>query len=255
MTAPRVKRTNRGGGHSYTIDGEKAPGVTTLLRDGIPKPAFATAAARNVAGYAIDHWDELAALTPSKRLRQLEKAQWAERDAAALRGTAVHRFAEQLARGDDVEVPDESVGMVDAYLEFIRTYRVAEVATEAVIVNYTHRYCGTLDLLATIGGDVDALWLIDWKTGQSGIWPEVALQLAAYAHAEAMVVAGVESPMPKIAHAAAVWLRADGFDVYPIDISEATFRTFLYAQQVAEFTNAERATYVRDALPRVAVDA
>ena len=42
--------------------------------------------------------------------------------------------------------------------------------------------------------------------------------------------------MPTIDRAGAVWLRADGYDLHPVDISTETFRTFLYAQQVAHYT-------------------
>jgi hypothetical protein len=112
---------------------------------------------------------------------------------------------------------------------------------------------GTVDLLAYVD-ERPELVLVDWKTGGTGIWPEVALQLAAYAHAETMLDGdGLERPMPTVDRALAVWLRADGYDVYPVDIGPATFRTFQYAQQVAAFTIAtkDRAArrYIGNALP------
>jgi hypothetical protein len=254
MPAP-TRRTNRGSGHSYFLDGEPVAGVTTILRDGIPKGNLVGWAARSVAGYAVDRWDELAALTPSKRLRELERAAWNERDAAAGRGSAVHRLADELARGLEVEIPDALIGHVDAYLEFVQAFGVVELAVERTVISRRWRYMGTVDLLATID-DEPGVVLIDWKTGGSGIWPETSLQLAAYAHAETMIDdAGVELELPPIERAFAVWLRADGYDVYPVDVSDETFRVFLYAQQVARFTagtqtNEDRARYIGAALER-----
>ena len=241
-----TRRINRGGGHSYVLDGETVDGVTKIVRDGVPKSNLIGWAARSVAGYAVDHWAELAELTPSKRLRELERAAWAERDAAGARGTTVHKYAHQIAEGAVVEVPDELVGYVDAYLAFSAAYDVLEVEVEATVINRTWHYMGTVDLLAYIDGE---LWLLDWKTGASGIWPETALQLAAYANAETVLGDEGERPMPAVARAAAVWLRGDGYDVVPVDAGAETFRTFLYAQQMARFTNAQRSDYVRDALP------
>jgi PD-(D/E)XK nuclease superfamily len=243
----RIRRVNRGSGHSYTLDGESVPGVTTIIDGGIPKPNLIGWAANTTAGYAVDHWAELAELTPSKRLAELQRSRHAERKAAATRGTDVHAFAAALAQGAELEIPEPAVGMVDAYLEFVAAYRVREIAVEATIANLTHRYAGTLDLIATLDGAPE-LTLIDWKTGGSGVWPEVALQLAAYANAELIVIDELEQPMPAIERALVVWLRSDGFDVYPIEIGPAVFRTFLYAQQISQFTGADRGAFIGDAL-------
>ena len=69
-----TKRRNHGRGHSYLLDGEKVPGVTTLISNGFPKSALINWAARTVAARAVDGWDELAELPVSERLRTLEKA-------------------------------------------------------------------------------------------------------------------------------------------------------------------------------------
>ena len=43
--------------------------------------------------------------------------------------------------------------------------------------------------------------LLDYKTAGSGVWPETAFQLAAYAHAEFYVAEdGTERPVPAIEH-------------------------------------------------------
>lgn len=106
---------------------------------------------------------------------------------------------------------------------------------------------GTLDLVAELADG--SLWLLDWKTGASGIFPESALQLAAYQRAEHYIGPdGEEKPMPQVDRCGCVWLRADGYDLVPVDTDDNTFRTFLYAQQVARFAKAPRETYVHEAL-------
>src|SRR4051812_45198678 len=100
-----TKRLNHGRGHSYLLDGLKVPGVTTLPGKGFPKPGLIDWAAGEVAAHAVDHWDELAALPISERLRRLEKAHNKVRDAAAVRGTRVHTLAHRLVLGEQVEVP------------------------------------------------------------------------------------------------------------------------------------------------------
>lgn len=247
-----ARRIRSGSGHRYELDGQPVDGVTAILRGGVPKENLIGWAARSVAGYAIDHWQELEELSVSKRLRELERAAWAERDAAAVRGTKVHQLAQELIEGREVDVPEELTGHVDACLAFVNDYDVDEIAVEAAVLHrgatLATSYMGSLDLLARLDGQPD-LWLIDWKTGGSGVWPEMALQLCAYAHAHVIVDKdGTEHPMPHVDRAAVVWLRADGYDVVPVDISASTFRTFQYAQQVAHFTARERSAYVADAL-------
>jgi len=242
---PPTRRLTRGSGHTYLLDGEPCPGVTTILNDGVPKPALVDWAARETAGYALDHWDELAADGSAQRLRKMEKGRFARQREATARGTKIHDYAHRLAQGEEVEVPEPYVAHVDNYLRFVDEWHVEDIAAEAVIVSRRWNYMGTLDLLAKIRNEQ---WLLDWKTGASGVFPETALQLAAYAHAETRLVAHGELALEHVDRAAAVWLRADGYDVIPVDISDTTFRTFLYVMQVAKFARAPRADYIGDVL-------
>ena len=245
-TAP-TRRINRGRGHSYLLDGEQADGVTTILGDGVPKRALINWAARVTAGYAVDHWDELAQVGPSERLRSLENARFADRDEAANRGTQVHELASRLSTGEQVEVPEPLVGHVDSYLEFVRDWEPKELLVEAVVGSRKHRYMGTLDVIAALADG--RTWVLDFKTNRSGVFPETALQLAAYANAEFYLGPdGSEIELPSVDAAGSVWVRADGYALHPVDISPETFRVFLYAQQVAHFVKADRGNYVGEAL-------
>jgi hypothetical protein len=213
-----ITRRNYGRGHSYSIDGVRVPGVTSILRDALPKPALIEWAGNTTAAYAVDYWDELADLTPSKRLDRLKKARYEERDAAGRRGTEVHRIAERAIHGEDVadDTPEELRGHVENYIAFLDTFRVLPVLVEAVVAHRQLLYCGTLDLVADLP---DGRWLLDVKTGRSGIYGETALQLCAYKRAEVYVSAdGDERPMGDlgIERTGAVHIRADGFDLYPV---------------------------------------
>ena len=53
------------------------------------------------------------------------------------------------------------------------------------VYSRTFGFAGTLDAICTIAG---RRGLLDIKTGRSGVYPEVALQLAAYAHADFCVI-------------------------------------------------------------------
>lgn len=245
---PPTRRVNRGRGHSYLLDGMPVDGVTTIIDDGIPKKALIDWAARTTAGYAIDHWEELAAVGISERLRTLEKARWETTKAAAAKGTTVHGFALRLAAGEEVEVPDEIAGFVDAYLRFVEEWQPEELLVEVPVFNRTLRYAGTLDLIATLADGWT--WLLDWKTGGKGIYTESAVQLAAYRHAEFYLDdAGAEQPLPAIDFAGAVWLRQDGYDLHKVDAGADTFRIFQYARQVARFGAAPRERFVGESEP------
>jgi hypothetical protein len=223
-------------------------GVTTVLGDGIPKPGLITWAARETAGYAVDHWEELAALPISKRQRQLEGARYETTNTAKVRGTTVHKLAQRLAAGEEVEVPEHLTGYVDSYLSFAEEWQPAEQLVEAPVFNRTLRYAGTLDLLAGLRDD--RAWLLDYKTGQSGVFPESALQLAAYRYAEFYLDGGGEEhPLPPIDACGCVWLRADGYDLLPVDAGEEAFLLFRYAQALARgFVRQSRERFVLEAL-------
>lgn len=231
-----IRRIDRGRGHSYTIDGVRADGVTTLLGDGLAKPALINWAANATAGYAVDHWDELAAETISKRLDLLKKARYADLDQAARRGTEVHTLAEKLVQGKEVDVPDALAGHVESYVRFLDDFEPEPILVEAVVGNRKWRYAGTLDLVARIDGEV---WLLDVKTSRSGIFPEVALQLALYRWAEMYVGQdGEEHPMADlgITRSAAIHVRADGYDLIPLETGEAVYRDAQHVIWVARMT-------------------
>lgn len=232
----RVTRVNAGRGHWYRgVDGHKIDGVTTVLSDGMPKPALTSWAARETAEFAVDHLPTIQGLDRDAAVDLLKGAPWRDRDRAARRGTEVHGLAQRIVAGEEVEVPDELAGHVESYLAFLADWEPTDEITEAVVLHATYGYAGTLDMIATIPA-LGERCLLDVKTSRSGPFPEVALQLAAYRWAEVYVdAAGEEQPMPEIDWTGVVWVRADGYDLIPFETGERVIRAFRYCQQVARF--------------------
>jgi hypothetical protein len=235
--APGIARRNYGRNHAYRIDGLKVPGVTTITGH-FKSGALAEYPGKQVANYAVDNWGSLGALPPAARLKQLLAARWAERDAAAGRGTDVHAIAHRLHLGEEATYPEELAGHVEAARDFLDRLEPKVIAAELIIGNRTVRYCGTLDLIADLGpvewdGEIipAGRWLLDLKTSRSGIWPETALQLAAYQNAEVFIGEdGSERPMGwlEVERCAAVWIRGDGWDLVPVDTGPDTWTYFQY---------------------------
>lgn len=220
-----IARTNRGNGHSYTIDGRKVPGVTTILGTVLAKPALVGWASKLVAEYVADKdalWlEELRADGRDALVGHLKGVPNRAKTAAGLRGTQVHAYAERVIAGEELEETEELAplwGHIESCVKFLDAWEITPVAVEAVVASREHRYCGTVDLVADSGA-LHQRGLYDYKTGASGIWPETALQLAAYLHADAYVAGTGEAPVADldIEAAYAVHLRGDGYDVYPVE--------------------------------------
>jgi hypothetical protein len=244
----KFERRDHGRNHSYWLDGQRLPGVTTLLNDGKPKPALVNWAAGAAAAAAVDRWDELAALPVSQRLAILRNAPNDARNAAALRGQEIHHLAWQLVTGEAVDVPDEHLGPVQAAAKFLDAHGVQPILREVPVLNVTHGWAGTIDLLARVGGPDRVggpVWLLDWKTGR-GVYDEAALQLAAYAHAEFYQDdAGELQPWHAPDRCGVVHLDSDDATLYPVDAGDATYLAFRYVAQVAGWSSRVQAAYTK----------
>jgi hypothetical protein len=230
------------GGHYRDANGTRVPGVTTLVGDGVPKPALINWAANTTAEAAIDSWDDLTALKPAQRLKQLQAARYADKDAAARRGTEVHRAAEKLLAGESVKVPEEIAGHVESYARFLDEFKVEAIHVEFGCISYRWGYAGTADLFANVvlPDKGAAKLLMDLKTTRSGVFGETALQIAAYQYADFWIIDG-EEVAPTIAdYTAAIHVRADGYDLVPVEAGPAQHKAFLYAMKVGEFVASSR---------------
>jgi len=135
--------------HTYTLDGHEAPSVTEITR---------------FLHYKAEYADK------------------ESRDRAARRGTAIHELTELIDYGEQVEVPTELRGYIQAWENFKRDYRVKITAIESVVGGYiTHFHvwelCGTVDRFAEIEGKFG---IIDIKTGTKVNKIALQAQLNAY---------------------------------------------------------------------------
>ncbi len=238
---PPIRRRNSGKGHRYEdANGLRIPGVTTILK-ALPKDALINWAANATAEAAINRWDELAAMPPAARLKALQNARYADRDTAGNRGTQVHGLAERLVRGEAVDVPADVEGHVRSYVQFLDDFHVEPILIEGVVMSHRHGYAGTLDLVCDLPALGDDRWLLDLKTSRSGVFGETALQLAGYRYADTYVdEIGAEQPMIPVNRCGAVHIRADGYDLIPVQAGRDEHRWLLYAQQIAGFVENAR---------------
>lgn len=236
----RFRRIQRGRWHSYELDGQRLPTVTGLIRDGIPKPNLIDWAARSAAEYAADHVDDIARLERDAAVDLIKTAHRRTTSAAAAKGTEIHRYAQTLAAGETVEVPEAAAGYVDAYMAFLDQWQPEIIAVEAPLVNRRWRYAGTFDLLQRLRGV--GLAVVDVKTGGTGVWPETCLQIAAYRAAETYVdVDGAEQPMPATVAGYALWLSDTGsYELLPVESGPDIFAVFLHVAHVAAFMSRAR---------------
>ena len=97
---------------------------------------------------------------------------------SAEEGTLVHETIQKLAVGEKIAVPKEIEPAAAAFKEFQAKNQIIfhPEFVERQIWSNLHRYSGTVDALATIGGKFGVL---DIKTS-TGFYPEYNLQTAAY---------------------------------------------------------------------------
>lgn len=246
----RLQRRNVGrDGHWYLLDGEYAPGVTTVLGAGLAVPFNIPAqwASRLVAEFVADNRGWLLA-APNRQfvvdgLRALPMNQ---RDEAAVRGTTVHAYADQLRSGP-VELDDRHTHLlshVEAVARWLDEWDIEIVASEIPCAITAVRTCGTTDLIArapkivakinarrALAGldelDPGTLGVIDYKTGKA-LRDKDGVQVEAYRRSDLCHVDGVEGPMPACGWAGLCHVRSDGCDLRVNDTGfhDALFRLF-----------------------------
>lgn len=167
--------------HRYKINGEYANGVTTVLSV-IAKPQLIWWA----AGEAANHFK--ANLVPGQALDELQiqslceearKAHNKKRDKAADAGTYVHNWIEDFVNGENPAMPINAdlKRVINDFLEWWEKSDIEVISSEQVFCSPTRMLAGTADLVCKVDGK---LTIMDWKTG-SGIYPEMFMQMAAYA--------------------------------------------------------------------------
>ena len=132
-------------GHRYTLDGEDLPSVSELCRF-LSREIYGT-----VAQYTLD--------------------------AAADRGTRVHKLCEVLDLYGKADVPDDLLPYIQAYLQFRKDHTIQWEKVEAAFSHPTDRYAGTIDRYGLLDG---AHALVDIKTNYAVQKPLCAASLNLY---------------------------------------------------------------------------
>ncbi len=97
---------------------------------------------------------------------------------SAKEGTMIHEAVEGLLLEKHPDIPPEIAPAIKSFLEFFEknNIHVTPDLVERRVVNYDHRYAGTVDAIALIGGK---LGVLDIKTSQA-IYRDYSLQTSAY---------------------------------------------------------------------------
>lgn len=207
----------------------------------------------------------------------LKEAAWRERDLAADKGTQVHKLAEMLSQGEKVDIPPYLERHVNSWLAFVAYYQVEFLETEFTVFDLENGFAGCGDFIARFHTRPEwGVVLGDYKTSISGIWPDIALQLAAIKHAKFIARCKAcakngpckngehprsalwedTSVLPTIKSTVGVQITADGFHVVPVRAEEAHFNTFLSGINVALWkTIGESMALDKQSEPKVMVNA
>lgn len=252
--------------HIYRLDGKRVPGVTTLIGNGIPKPALMGWYARQVAEYVEANPLEIERLRSSPMPEEdnprglsalvlaLTKVPTSTRDTAALRGTEIHDLGQRYLEGEEIEIPLGHEQEVEGLVKFIEDWELEPLIVEHSLANRSERYAGRVDFIGTSpylnGGEPV---LIDWKTS-NGVYGDTAMQAAAYALADFHVTdddPATELEIPHITQTFVAHIRPGLTELHPLALERAEmerqFEIFRAAASIYRTTN-ERKKWLRPAL-------
>jgi hypothetical protein len=187
------------------------------------------------------------------------KAQ-AEKDAGAALGSQIHILTEAMLRGGSPDLSEQELPYLEAAKRWQADYRPKLVSLERAVLNLTDGWGGTFDIIAEIDGET---WLVDIKTNKgstykgiyTGVYPETALQLAAYGRAEFIAKIGDAKRyrFPKIDRYAVLHLRPDapyekGYRLIEYDVTDAEYAAFLAALALTRWRREREKVVVGEAV-------
>lgn len=155
----------------HPITGEAVFSVTTIIKNGIPKPGLPQWYANEAALYAVNNWTSLSEIYSTEyRYDEIRNAPSRVRDQKADRGDQVHEEVENYT-GDIKDNP-----FLTQWDSFLATSQFQIVEREVTLWNRIHGYAGTADWLAV---DPNGEYILgDTKTGNR-IYPDHAIQVEA----------------------------------------------------------------------------
>ena len=229
MTSP-VNSIKRGNSRFYVdpISEDKLPSVTSVL-NALAKPALKFWAAKKTAEAAVEEFGTIAQMVGQGKtegaIDYLKRAPQRSSGPASKLGSEVHDLCDRIAKGEDLKrVHPDHQAFVDNFQQWVKDFEVGFLESEITVWSDTHGYAGTLDAICMIDGEA---LILDWKTGASGVWADVALQLNAYANADCILDPdGTRRDLPQIDGAAVLHLRPEFADLYPVRLGDDVFDVF-----------------------------
>ena len=240
MTVPRISTIHRGGSRFYVHpdSGDKVPGVTSVLGM-LPKPFLkawaakmvATSAVESLNGDGTDWLTPMATGDPDAAIDFLKRAPDRNTRKAADIGTAAHGVFESLALGNPLgTITPDLEPFARQFEDYLAAVQPKYLRTEDTVWSDKHAYAGSFDAFAEIQGE--RCWL-DNKTTRSGVYADVALQLAAYRQADYLMdgETGEQLIQPKGDRGLVVHVRPEGWALYEVPIGDDVFEFFLHLRQ------------------------
>jgi hypothetical protein len=239
------------------------PGVTSVIGM-LPKPFLAYWQAKMVAELAVDSIDFVQQMVERDRegaIGYLKGAANRYTKQRASIGSHAHDLFERMIRGERIgRVHPDMEPYRRNFGEYLDAVQPELVRAEDVAWSDTHRYAGSFDgiLRLRLGEDgrpdpqgEPALVMADWKTSKS-TYPEVALQMSAYAHADVIIDSrGNREPMPEFDGAFVLHITDEQASFKPVRIAEENglpdvFPFFLYLRETFEWDKSVSKTVLGD---------
>lgn len=249
--AGKVLTIKRGGSRFYVhpVTHVKYPGVTSVIGM-LPKPFLTFWAAKMTAEAAVDNLAAVESIARRDRAGAIDYLKGAHRRYTSLRagvGSDAHDLFERLIRGEYVNrVHPDLEPYRAAFMEFLALVNPELVRAEDVAWSDTHEYAGSFDAILYVWLDVDGkptpdrsgerhTLMVDWKTSK-GTYPDVALQMAAYANADKLIdPEGNTVPLPEFDGAAVLHVTPESWEFVPVRIDAEVFQIFLNLRRVFEW--------------------
>lgn len=259
---PKVCTVKRAGSRFY-VDHETrvtVPGVTSVIGMG-PKPFLAFWNAKMVAELAVDSLPFIEQMAQRDRQGAVDWLKGAARRYTKTRsdiGSAAHDLFERMVRGEGgftaknakgqylVRVHPDMEPYRANFADFLEAVNPELIRAEDIAWSDTHQYAGSFDGILRVWVDdfgkisperngEPVTLIVDWKTSKA-TYPDVAMQMSAYANADKLIDAeGDEQPLPEFDGAAVLHITPDQWAFKPVRIDQAVFDVFLALRTVFEW--------------------